>query len=137
MLNLDEENDNPVVGELTLQEATDRLIDGLARIVELSEDLDSKDLDAAEPLWSLVLDQQESDDMGPLGGLLLSSEDQDATLVAEGLRAVRGRFDCRTELLAPAELDPLTVVDDRKFFSRLQDQGNLPQYIKKDLPKFY
>jgi hypothetical protein len=36
------------------------------------------------------------------------------------------------------ELDPLTVADDpTKFFTQLTNQINLPDYVKKKLPKFY
>jgi len=35
------------------------------------------------------------------------------------------------------KLDPLTVVDDAEYFDNLNNQPNLPDFIKNDLPAFY
>jgi hypothetical protein len=39
--------------------------------------------------------------------------------------------------LIPLELDPLTVVDDRRFAARLAVQPNLPERLKRELPRLY
>lgn len=44
-----------------------------------------------------------------------------------------------SEILATTDtyLDPLTIIDDKKYFQILAGQINLPTYIKTELPKFY
>jgi hypothetical protein len=39
--------------------------------------------------------------------------------------------------LVSLELDPLTVVDDRRFAGLVAGQPNLPARLKRDLPRLY
>jgi 5-methylthioadenosine/S-adenosylhomocysteine deaminase len=39
--------------------------------------------------------------------------------------------------LPPIELDPLTVADDKNYFTNLQSEMNLPGYIKTGLAQLY
>jgi hypothetical protein len=42
-----------------------------------------------------------------------------------------------SQLLAPLDLDPLTVPDDAAFPGRLRRQRNLPEYVKSGLPALF
>jgi len=42
------------------------------------------------------------------------------------------------EVAVPLELDPLTVVDDPSFLSRVRNQGeHVPEYLRKGLARLY
>ena len=138
LLNLAQEAADPIVGALTLGEARDHLRDGLRRLPELAADLErpqprAADAAAAALRWSLLLDEDE-----PLGVALRPRFAEGlAGLAARSLPPVTERAVPLSQLLAPLELDPLTVVDDDRFFDRLAQQPNLPDDVKQHLPQLY
>lgn len=117
------------VGTLTLQEAQNRLRKGL-------QDLPNPPNFVEPPLavledgmppeeFTLVLDND-----GEIGQSLrpLSPMLAPPPVAAEALE----------DILVSMELDALTVADDpAKYFNMLNNQINLPDYVKKNLPKFY
>jgi hypothetical protein len=133
VLNLAQENADPVVGALTLRAARDRLRDGLRRLPELAHALEHRGpgLLGAEavPEWSLVLDQEEPEGIalrphlpfGPLG-----------TLTAEMPFAAAAPVPL-SEIVEPLELDPLTAADDDSFLERLAAQPNLPKFVQEGI----
>jgi 5-methylthioadenosine/S-adenosylhomocysteine deaminase len=135
-LNLKEAAADPVVGALTLAEATDRLVDGLRRLPELEltpvEGVGAGAIafeGAPGERWFLDLDHAQADRSlvrlkPPLG---LGESLGDATPFAAEA----------TMPLIPLELDALTVVDDRRFKTLVRNQPNLPDRIKRDLPRMY
>lgn len=137
VLNLAQAAADPVVGALTLRAAQERLEDGLNRLRDLAHELEhpSPGRLAADalPHWSLVLDHDEPEGIalrphlpfGPLGELTASMPA--ALAVAAPL----------SEVVDPLELDPLTVADDGTFLDRLSQQRNLPEFVKKGLPRLY
>ena len=138
LLNLAQEAADPVVGALTLGEARDRLRDGLRRLPELAVELErpqprAADAAAEAPRWSLLLDEDE-----PVGVALRPRFAEGlAGPAARSLPSVAERAVPLSQLLAPLELDPLTVVDDDRFFDRLAQQPNLPDDVKLRLPDLY
>ncbi len=136
LLNLAEEDADPIVGTITLREAKNRLKDGLRRLRELAIELEdpSREVPRGGSAWGLVLDQDAPEDMVM------------RTYFSEGLRGLeadRGLLPTRapsvplSKLLGPLKLDPLTVADDSTFLDRLRQQRNLPDYIKAGLPSLY
>lgn len=117
------------VGTLTLQEAQNRLHKGL-------QDLPNPPNFIEPPLavlryemppeeFTLVLDNEGEigQSLRPLSQMLVPPP-----FAAEALE----------DILIPIELDTLTVADDpAKYFNMLANQINLPDYVKKNLPRFY
>lgn len=137
ILNLAQQEADPVVGALKLSAARDRLKDGMHRLPELAHRLEHPApgvLEAeAGPRWSLVLDHDEPQGIalrphlpfGPMG-----------TLTAE-MPLVTAAAAPLSEIVVPLELDTLTVADDPAFLNGLSTQPNLPDFIKQGLPKLY
>ena len=132
VLNLSQENADPVVGALTLREARDRLRDGLEGLPELARELEEMApalRAAAWPQWSLVLDHEEPLDTAirPHFGVAF------APRLAEVMAAPLAL----SELLIPLDLDPPTVSDDGAFFGRLVEEPNLPGFVSEGLPALF
>lgn len=138
VLNLAQEDADPVVGGLTLQAARDKLQDGLHRLPQLALALEQAltrrpgVAPPPEPEFTLVLDQEEPDDtvlrtyFTNYIGLSLS---RSANALNRGLPL--------SEIVEPLELDPLTVADDPDFLVTIEDEDNLPKYVKEGLKKLY
>jgi cytosine/adenosine deaminase-related metal-dependent hydrolase len=149
LFNLQQITADPVVGGLTLSQATKRVKDGLWKIKDVAKGfpplrsmfdkkgsrftvpLKATPKANAEPEWVLVLDHNEDegeavrphfDPMVKHGGLPFQKI---APLVIT------------PEVLVPIQLDALTVATDRTFFKRVASQMNLPDYIKTGLKKMY
>jgi cytosine/adenosine deaminase-related metal-dependent hydrolase len=137
VLNLHQETADPVVAGITLQEATDRLNDGLSRLHELATQREVRlaavatgRTVAAEPEWKLLLEQDEPVEIASAFnraglGICLSTpggRERSEPLTA---RAV-------TEATATARivLDKLTVADDPHYIQRLSVARNVPKSIK-------
>jgi cytosine/adenosine deaminase-related metal-dependent hydrolase len=141
-LNLAQASADPVVGELTLQAAQERLRDGLQRLAELARVLEDPATalslvtaaadESGGPVWFLELDHHEPPGSAQRPHLPLAETGELTGLLAPVLGATP-----LSELLEPIELDPLTVVDDDRFFARLAHQPNLPDYIRSELPPMY
>ncbi|CAA9487361.1 MAG: hypothetical protein AVDCRST_MAG05-1686 [uncultured Rubrobacteraceae bacterium] len=145
VLNLAQETANPVVGTLKLDEARDRLREGLRRLPELAlrlEEVAPQALTEAAmgvgPGWTLLLDHEEPPgfairrhlSLGPEGG---PTTPRLAEVQAEAQAASRPL----SELLGPLEPDPLTVADDETFLERLSRQRNVPDHVKAGLPALF
>jgi cytosine/adenosine deaminase-related metal-dependent hydrolase len=136
-LNFSQESADPVVGALTLREATDRLRDGLYRLPELARPLEGVTPGAladAGPEWSLVLDHEEPPDTAIRPHFSKGLAGESTALRLAEVMAARGPL---SELLIPLRLDPLTVPDDSAFFGRLGEESNLPDYVSERLPGLF
>jgi 5-methylthioadenosine/S-adenosylhomocysteine deaminase len=113
---------DPVVGGLTLAEATDLLSDGMKRLPDLAKDLVARPELGPDALL-LVLDHDEPDgtDQRPH----LPSRDGDFTAMLD----VAERATPLSDLLVPLTLDALTVSDDGGFVDALAKEANLPQEV--------
>lgn len=133
VLNLAQEQADPVVGALKLGAAQEKLQDALKRLSELAGQLERPragllDVEAA-PQWSLLLDHDEPEGIalrphlpfGPLG-----------TLTAE-MPVSRAPSAPLSQILEPLELDELTVADDANFIQRLLREPNIPDDVKEGL----
>ena len=142
ILNLAQETVDPAVGELTLKAAQERLRDGLQRLSELARVLEdpvsasalvtAAAADSGGPVWFLELDHDEPPGFAQRPHLPLA-ETGELTGLLEPVLATT----LLPDLLEPIELDPLTVMDDDRFFARLARQPNLPDYLRTDLPPTY
>jgi hypothetical protein len=130
LLFLDQATAEPVVGEMTLADATKVLADGLKRLPELAKDMvehPTADPDAT----FLVLDHEEQDgaDVRPhLPG-------PDGELTAMGNGAVRATP--LPDLLEPLTLDALTVADDDRFVDALTVEQNLPKEVSDHVAELF
>lgn len=139
MLNLSQESSDPLVGALTLQEAQDRLRAGMAQLPQLAQQLENPDtaslvMGAAVPgeagSWFLELDHDHVPGFASRPMLRFGNEQTGNFLPAWGAEPL-------SQILAPLELDGLTVADDRGFFRRVAAQRNLPDVIKEELARAY
>lgn len=128
----EQETADPVVAALSLSEATDRLEDSLRRLPELARTLADPATAigafgitaAGQPgTWVLDLDNEGFDNRA------LAPD-----AFADRLRAGAEPLD---QVLEAIELDPLAVVGDDRFFHRLVNQANLPEYVMTGLPRYY
>jgi hypothetical protein len=138
LLDLRQATGDPVVGELTLREATDLLADALSRLPDLARDLAERPaLDLADPRSSteapafLVLDHDD------LAGVDLRPHlpDEGGRPTAEPSPAEQAdRGTPLDQLLEPLDLDALTAADDHRFRELLARERNLPKEIASRIP---
>ena len=104
LLFLTQATGDPVIGKVSLKEATDLLTDGLHRLPELAKEMDKQKVGPEDTF--LVLDHEEEDgvDLRPH----LPGPDGELTGMMDGFAAATPLSD----LLVPLTLDPLTVFDD-------------------------
>ncbi|HMG66567.1 MAG TPA: hypothetical protein VK588_02740, partial [Chitinophagaceae bacterium] len=121
------------VGALSLNAAVDKLQDGLQRLPELAKNLNAPHIAelsianaATHPQWFLVLDHNDEPD----GEKLRLTAPGVPQLAAAPARPL-------SEIVEPLDLDIMTVAGDKDFLPLLQDQINLPQYVKDGLGKMY
>ena len=122
VLNLAQETAHPLVRDLPLSAATQRLEEALANLPTLAEDLDNAALggflggsaDAQGTTWRMVMDIEEE-------GV------DDAYLAAQPLASY----------VQPMDLEGITVADDKAFLRNLVAARNLPEFVKKGLPPLY
>ena len=140
-LNFSDENADPLVGTLTLNEAQKRLTDGLKRLKELAIELENPivrdtvlGVGEATTQWFLVLNHDE-----PQGIALRPHLPFGPNAAPTGLRASEALMAAvpLSQLLEPLPLDALTVASDPTFLTRVAGQKNLPDYIKQGLPTLY
>lgn len=145
-LYLEQPTTHPAVAPVSLAAARETLRDALSRIQDLAAELERRErapaLEAAPReatgvTWSLALDE-----LYPTGlefrPRLPYSGPNDYTgpslaSVAPGLEAAVPL----SQLLGPIDLDPLTVVDDPSFLTRIAAQPNVPPQIKEELAGLY
>lgn len=125
---------DPVVGELTLKGAVEKLNDGLGNLPRLAKLMEKSpavrsSLRAEEPpQWFLVLDHNDE-----IEGEKLRMNISAGPMKAQPLMASPPL----SEILDEMELDKMTVADDPEFLEALKTQQNLPKYIKVGLEKMY
>lgn len=124
------------IGELTVREARDRLVDALKRLPELARNLEIRGFsalgsDPETPSWFLVLDHDE-----PAGIAIRPHLPFDGTPTAV-TPAMEIAAVPLSGVVESMKLDPLTVADDSTFLRGLQQQRNLPAYIKDGLAGLY
>ena len=122
-INLTQPTGDPLVGELTLADARDRLTDGLQRLPELAAKLEQHGaplgvptmgtaaFDAPPGGWVLELDQNRDDEVF---GLMAASQPL-------------------SQILKPITLDPLVVADDAGYVDSIKAQQNLAPALKTAL----
>jgi hypothetical protein len=157
VLDLTEAAADPLIGALTLGEASDRLATGLRDLPELAKRLEnpitaSAAMGAADPtspgMWFLELDHDEltgTRDRPALGGLgsdgagVGADGDLGPVPTVDGLFpfAFAAAAEPLSEILGPIDLDPLTVADDERFFERLAAVPHLPDHVARGLPRLY
>ncbi|NOZ51817.1 MAG: amidohydrolase family protein [Gammaproteobacteria bacterium] len=126
VLNLTQADADPLVGQLSLAEATSRLKNAMANLPSLAMDLDNAlaegfaagSLDNEGAHWHIDLDLAEDD-------LEIES--------AQGVSSKPLSF----YITEPMELEDITVVDDRTHLRKLIAARNLPEFIKTGLPPLY
>jgi len=117
---------DPVIGNISLADACDRLREGLQQLPALASKLELPPArsEALSPQWSLTVDETT---MRPFLGQ-----------GTPGLQAARQLSTPTSDvplsqIVEPLELDALSIVDDPSFLERLNEQANLPEYIKQGL----
>jgi cytosine/adenosine deaminase-related metal-dependent hydrolase len=128
----EQETADPIVAALSLSEATDRLEEALHRLPELARTLadpatalGSFGITAADQPGAWVLDlDNDGFDNRPL------APDSFSERLGSGAEPL-------DQMLAAVELDPLAVVADDRFFHRMVNQANLPEYVMHGLPAYY
>lgn len=139
--NLQQVTADPVVGKLKLSVAEQKLKKGLLNLRKEAEKqmgaFKIKNVRGASFLapkkqaeWVLVLDHNEEEGQ-PLRTHFRIDGEPSMPMHKTALTAVR------PEDLVPIQLDPLTVANDKEFFTKLKQQMNLPPYIKNKLKKMY
>lgn len=139
VLDLSDDHADPVIGALSLSEARDRLEDGMARLPDLARRMDDGSISGAllgatsatEPgSWFLELDHE------PMPGFSARPHLPFAG-APTGIYPDVMLGGPLADILEPMELDPLTVVDDGRYWARLADSPNLPPYVLAELPPLY
>lgn len=145
MVYLDQPSADQAVGRITLAAAKDTLVDALANLPKLARDVTHPSPSmvrallpqAPREVWMLALDEvvDRGLELRPRLPLAPGGAPTGFSLgvVAAGLAAAPPI----SEIVEPMKLDPLTVADDADFLDRLKHQRNLPDYVKKGLPKLY
>jgi 5-methylthioadenosine/S-adenosylhomocysteine deaminase len=120
---------DPVVGKVTLKEATDLLEDALHRLPELAKDVDKQKISPDDTI--LVLDHEDEGgvDLRPH----LPGPGGELTAMMNGFAAATPLAD----LLVPLKLDPLTVFDDDHFVETLAAEKNLPKEVADHVPDLF
>ncbi len=125
---------DPAVGRISVAEARQTLADALHRLPELARRIDAQPVGAVaagdRERWHLSLDEMATEDF--------SERPSDAELSPQGILSALGLGAVSLEsLVSPIDLDPPTVVDDRRFLNRIAQQPNLPSYLKAGLQQAY
>jgi cytosine/adenosine deaminase-related metal-dependent hydrolase len=137
-LNLAQVDADPIVGKLTLKDAVDHLKDGLHRLKELAKALEKPTQAAVfglggAPQWRLQLDHEEPQGMS-LRPRFATEPGKKSSRISDIMQAAAQPL---SQLLGPLELDAITVADDAGFLPAIQQQKNLPDFIKTGLPQLY
>ncbi|MDH5326025.1 MAG: S41 family peptidase [Gammaproteobacteria bacterium] len=126
MLNLKQDDADPLVGALSLSQATQRLQQAMANLPRLAQDLNAAQ---AANLFSGSVDHT-----GAKWRIDMDFQEDDAELEV--------RLHLATQPLSyyvtdPMQLEPITVVDDEAHLRKLMGARNLPDFIKTGLPPLY
>lgn len=122
VLNLAQTTTHPLVGDLTLTAATERLENAMRRLPALAAELDDAALDG----WlGGSLDTQ-----GTRWRVFMDIEEEGLDETALAARPL-------SDYVQPMSLEPITVADDQNFLAKLAAARNLPEFIKEGLPPLY
>ena len=139
VLYLKQETADPVVGELTLRAARERLMQAMQDLPALARRLETPEvagefvgLESEEPRWYLVLDHNELAGESFRPHLPIGPEG-----ISTGLLATPEVSEPLSQTLEPIALDELTVVDDPDYLDRIGQQRNLPDFVKTGLEGLY
>ena len=125
---------DPIVGTLKLEDAVNKLSDGLQNLPDVAKNLETVRLTFsfpnadAPPQWFLVLDHNEEPE-----GEKLRLTRPGSLKATQPLTASKPL----SEIVEEMELDKMTVADDPDFLNIIQNEQNLPQYLKDGLVKMY
>ncbi|MFZ5625263.1 MAG: amidohydrolase family protein [Gemmatimonadota bacterium] len=140
-LNLRQAQGDPVVGALSLAAARKKLKKALSDLPTLARRLEARPAHpnalaaaSAPVIWSLALDELEETGMALRPRLAGGGA---AGAVGPRLSMPFAATRPLSELLAPLDLDPLTVADDPTWFDRLEQQPNLPPGMAAGLRALY
>lgn len=135
-LHLGNDIPNTLPEKPTLAKATDLLRKNLGQLPQLATQVENIATGALNALqdsnqeqWSVVLDMDDAGDGAMLGtaiGDMLGPE-----------RMATGEIIPLSQLVQPIELDAITIADDPDYITRLENQTNLPKYIKTGLTALY
>ena len=123
VLNLTDPGGDPLVGAVTLTDATAALADGMARLPELAVALDNA---AANGVFSGAADA------GGTEWRILPDFEEDDLANGWAFAAEPYAF-----WVAKMTLDPITVADDPNHLRTLVAARNLPKFVKTGLPPLY
>jgi len=126
LLNLAQEDADPLVGPLTLTEATSRLQHAMDNLPEYAANLDtaissnlfSGSTDSEGGTWRIAFDME---------------EDDEAIELSLGISAKPLSY----YVTEPLELENITVAGDQSYLYKLVRARNLPEFIKTGLPPLY
>ena len=130
---LKQETQDPLVGKLSLSDATDELADAFANLPKLAKKLEKpvpmSRLASRTPVWSLSLDEIEPDGHGahrssPFGH-------------SHGAVTMAGTSKPLSQIVEPLKLDALTVASDSDFLDRVEAQINPPAWLTGGLRDLY
>ena len=145
MIFLQQETADPSVGSLSLKTATNMLREALLRLPELARELEKPKAERrtvlsklekklpAKQEWTLALDELEDVGVDIRPRLPLLGERE----LTGALRGLERAAVPLSEIVVPLKLDPLTVADDSTFLDRIENQINLPDYVKTGLKTMY
>ena len=148
-LNLIQESADPLVAAVTLKEAERRLRAALRKLPQLAAAVGSADpVGTAEVLEvprSLGLVGSSGGEAPSSWRVELENESHHDRRLPSTVRPLAptpfepffSSNESPAQSLIAMDLDPLTIADDDKYFERLEAQPNLPEYLKKALPKLH
>ncbi len=122
LLNLHQAATHPLVLNLTLTEATERLVEAMQQLPTLAQDLTRV---VSAGLFSGAVDAQ-----GITWQVVIDLEEESADFQRLDTRAI-------ADYVQPMALDGITVADDPAFLRKLMAAQNLPKEIKQGLPPLY
>jgi cytosine/adenosine deaminase-related metal-dependent hydrolase len=141
VLNLRQQTADPVVGQITLAEATERLEQALANLKQLAEQAEQQgsplermlSAPEGEVQWGLALDELEPTGLElrprvPLPGT--STPTGPSLLTAAPAKPL-------SQVVGPLTLDSLTVPDDPHWLDTISNEQNLPPWLAPGLRQLY
>jgi cytosine/adenosine deaminase-related metal-dependent hydrolase len=142
---LEQETLDEAMKPITLADARKTLTDALKNLPRLAKEVEhpspakamAMSAAAPQPVWMLALDEVAE------GGVELRPRlpgREGGKPTGFSLGASMAPFAAAppiSQIVGPLVLDKLTVADDGDFVDRLKTQKNLPDQLKKDLPKLY